>query len=122
MNETDLLHAFRERAPHALPGLFVERRNILNVQTVHGFRARNGIIGQADSFAVYLGRHVEIETKAARGTMRDAQVAWRKRCVEGAGPLPPLCQHLVLRARKEEESSATVSRWIEELRGALHAC
>ncbi len=120
MNETDLLHRFIERAPHSLPGVHVERRNILNVQTVLGFRARNGRIGQADAFAIYLGRHVEIETKAARGTVGAAQEAWRRRCLDGVGPLPPLCPHLVLKAAKGESPDDTVGRWIAELGGAIH--
>lgn len=120
MNETDLMRLLIERAPHAILGIHVERRNILNVATVHGFRARNGIVGQADTFAIYRGLHLELETKAARGAMADAQRAWRRRCTESVVG-PPLCPHLILRAAKGEEPSATVSRWIEELRSATAA-
>lgn len=111
MNETDLLHRFIERVPHALPYVRVFRRNVLNVQTIQGFRARNGTKGQADAYALVLGgRHVEIETKAARGVMADAQIAWRAFCDTFRVP------HLVLRARKGEPADATVARWIDELR------
>lgn len=113
MNETDLLHLFIERAPHALP-CRVFRRNILNVETKQGWRARNGIKGQADAYALaFGGKHVEIETKAARGTIAEAQRAWRAFCHEWHIP------HLVLRAAPFEKPEETVDRWIEELRGAL---
>lgn len=114
MNETDLLHAFIAAAPYALPGVHIDRRNIINERSARGHWLRNGIIGQADAFAVYRGRHVEIETKSARGTLRDAQARWRARCLSG------LCPHLVLRARRDEAPTDTVNRWIEELTEALH--
>jgi hypothetical protein len=115
MNETDLLHLFIAAAPHTLPDVRVFRRNIINVETIHGFRARNGIAGQADAYAIFRGgRHVELETKAARGTMRKAQIAWRAWCERWQVP------HLVLRAVKGEQPSDTVVRWIAELGAAVH--
>lgn len=114
MNETDLLHAFIERAPFALPGVHIDRRNIINERSARGHWLRNGIVGQADAFAIYQGRHVEIETKAARGTLAEAQRRWRDRCLGG------LCPHLVLRARRDESPPDTVNRWIAELAEALH--
>lgn len=112
MNETDLLHLFMVRAPLALPEVWrIERRNIINVETNFGARVRNGVKGQADSFALLVGGwHVEIETKAARGVLADAQRRWREACVARNVP------HLVLRAGKGETPDATVARWIEELR------
>ena len=114
MNETDLLHLFIKRAPFALPYLRVFRRNVLNVETKQGFRARNGIKGQADAYAiVHGGRHVEIETKAARGVMAEQQKAWRAFCQTFDVP------HLVLRARPAEPPGETVNRWIEEMRAVV---
>ncbi len=116
MNETDLLHLFIERVPFALRDVRVFRRNIINVETVHGFRARNGIKGQSDAYALVRGgRVVELETKAARGVMRKAQIAWREWCLIWEIP------HLVLRAEKGELPSDTVVRWIAKLEGVIHA-
>lgn len=110
MNETDLLHLFIIRTPFALPDVRVFRRNILNVATLHGFRARNGITGQADAYAITRGgRHVEIETKAARGRLADEQRSWRAFCADFDIP------HLVLRAMRGETPDQTVDRWIDEL-------
>jgi len=116
MNETDLLHLFIERVPHSLPDVRVFRRNIINVETVHGFRARNGVKGQADAYAIVRGgRCVEIETKAARGVLQQAQRNWRAFCASFGVP------HLVLRAAKGEEPSATVGRCIAELQAVVLA-
>ena len=114
LSETDLLHRFIERVPHMLPHVRVFRRNVLNVETVHGFRARNGIPGQADAYAIVEGGlHVELETKAARGTLAEAQKAWRASCLRRRVP------HLVLRAHRNEDPDATVGRWIAELQAAV---
>ncbi len=112
MNETDLLHTLIERAPHHLP-VRVFRRNIINDVSVRGHRLRNGIKGQADAYAIGRGgKHIEIETKAARGAMREAQEAWRAWCVSWGIP------HLVLKAAKNETPEETVGRWIEEMKAA----
>jgi len=114
MNETDLLHHFIAAVPSALPDCRVFRRNIINVETKQGFRARNGIRGQADAYCIARGgRHVEIETKAARGSLMAAQHAWRAFCITFEIP------HLVLRALPDEPPPRTVARWIEELRSVL---
>lgn len=115
INETDLLHLLMQRAPLAIPELWrIERRNIINVATVHGARVRNGVRGQADAFALTKGgRHVEIETKSARGVLEEAQRRWRAACAAASVP------HLVLRARPRETPDETVSRWIEELRAVI---
>lgn len=116
-SETDLLFMFIQRAPLAFPGVRVFRRNVINrVVEERGrkFALRNGIAGQADAYALVKGgRHVEIETKAARGVMRDAQWAWRSFCRDWGIP------HLVLRARSDEDEEATIARWLEELGGVL---
>jgi hypothetical protein len=112
LSETDLLHLFITRAPHAL-SVRVFRRNIINVEAKQGFRARNGIAGQADAYALARGgRHIELETKAARGTLAKAQRRWRAWCADWGVP------HLVLRAARGEAPEVTVSRWVEELRVA----
>lgn len=115
MNETDLLHLFMLRAPLAVADLWrVERRNIINVQSTYGARVRNGIKGQADAFALFRGGcHVEIETKAARGILEDAQRRWRSACLANRVP------HLVLRAARQESPEDTVTRWIDELRAVV---
>lgn len=116
-SETDLLHLFIERAPRHLPDVRVFRRNIINrVVEENGrkFHLRNGIVGQADAYALVRGGgHIEIETKAARGTMQDAQKRWRSFCEEWDVP------HLVLRARRHEAFDETVMRWIDELRAVV---
>jgi len=116
LSETDLLHIFIERAPFALPQVRVFRRNIINVEAKQGFRARNGIKGQADAYAlVEGGLHVELETKAARGVMRDHQLSWQAYCLSNRIP------HLELRARRGEQPLETVDRWIGELRAVVES-
>lgn len=122
LNETDLLHLYIERVPFALPHVRVFRRNVINRTVSEGDRKytlRNGIKGQADAYALVRGGlHVEIETKAASGTLRDAQERWREFCI--AHEIP----HLVLRAKKDEAPTVTIERWVSELaeclRGTRH--
>jgi hypothetical protein len=111
MIENDLLHWLILRAPQQIAPLWrIERRNIINVETRQGFRVRNGIKGQSDAFALLRGgRHIEIETKAARGALREAQERWRAACLAHDVP------HLVLKAHSKETPEATVNRWIAEL-------
>lgn len=119
MNETDLLHHLIQRAPLAIPGVRVFRRNIINrVVEEHGrkFQLRNGIAGQADAYALVRGgTHVEIEAKAARGVVREAQERWQAFCLEWGIP------HLVIRARRGETPDETVTRWIDELRAVVES-
>ena len=115
-SETDLLHMFLEAVPYALPDVLVFRRSIINTISVHGFNARNGIPGQADAYVVGRGgRHLELETKASRGRLGEAQVRWRARCLALEVP------HLVLRAGKGEAPGDTVARWVGEVRAAMEA-
>lgn len=113
LNETDLLHIFIERVPFVLPSTRVFRRNIINRKVTEGERTfviRNGIKGQADAYALVRGgRHVEIETKAAKGSLEKEQRAWRAFCA--AFEIP----HLVLRAKTDEAPVVTVERWVNEL-------
>lgn len=109
-SETDLLHAWIAHVPYALPHVRVFRRMVLNVETTRGFRARNGIPGQADAYALVRGGgHVEIETKSARGQLQAKQQAWRHFCAGFAIP------HLVLRVAKSELPAVTIQRWTNEL-------
>lgn len=116
--EADLGALFVERVPYVLPHVRVYRRNILDVkaQRPNGswFRAVAGVPGQGDYYCLAQGGlHVEIETKAATGRMREAQLAWRAHCLRFEIP------HLVLRAARQESPDATVTRWIDELRKCL---
>lgn len=117
VSETDLLHRLMVAAPMAIPSLWrLERRNVINVETKFGARVRNGIRGQSDAFALTRsGRHIEIETKAARGVLAEAQERWRAACLANGVP------HVVLRARRAETPEETVNRWIDELRAVVEA-
>lgn len=117
LDENDLLQIFIAEAPRVLPDVRVFRRNVTNLPTtIEGrtFRMRHAIKGQSDAYAIVKGgRHVELETKAARGVMRERQEAWRAFCLAWAVP------HLVLRARANEAPADTVARWVEELRAVV---
>lgn len=116
-SEAQLLKSFLEAVPYRIPGTLVFTRPMVNARATAGGRTwhvRAGVPGQCDLYAVARGgKHVEIEGKSARGQLRDAQIAWQKRCVELEIP------HLVLRARKGEAPSDTVTRWCDELRSIL---
>ncbi len=114
MNETELLIEFMAQAAIALPHVRVFRRTIVNATVERGgrsFHAKAGIKGQADAYAIVTGGgHVEIETKAAKGSMRQEQEAWRAQMLFMRVP------HLILRALPREHPATTVERWIAELR------
>lgn len=110
MHETALGHLFIAAVPHHLPDVRVFERPIINVEAKQGFRVRSGIVGQCDLYAVVRGgKHVELELKQARGSMRNAQIRWQQFCESFGIP------HLVLKARKDETPDATVARWCREL-------
>lgn len=117
MSEHDLLALFLRAAPKALPAVRVFRRNIIRRSVeIDGRKVHlvNGIPGQGDAYAlVQGGRHIEIETKAAKGAMREAQERWREFCASWG------VAYVMLRARKGEAPAATVARWCEELRGTI---
>lgn len=119
-SETDLLHIFITRAPHVIPDVRIFRRNVINrVVEIEGRKVtlRSGIEGQCDAYAIVRrGGHVEIETKAAKGRMREAQKRWREWCQLWEIP------HLVLRGRIDEEPESTVERWVTELADKVKAC
>ena len=98
----------------AIPSVRIFRRTVVNCVTRKGFRARAGLIGQADCYAyVRGGRVVEIELKAAGGSLSPAQERWQAWCVAWGVP------HVLLVARRDESPRETVERWIEEIRGVL---
>lgn len=112
MTETDLLWLFIQRVPKAIPGAHVERRNIIRNARVGKSESRvsNGIVGQADAFAILPGaRHVECETKSAAGIVLESQKRWRANCARLGIP------HLILRANEDEAPNETIARWVAEL-------
>ena len=110
-SENDLRNAFVARVPFVFPHVRPFIRTILNVDAVGGWRARAGIPGQADVYAVTKGGgHIEIEMKAAKSKWYAAQLAWRRFCAEWSIP------YLVLRVLPNELPAVTLERWLEELR------
>jgi hypothetical protein len=117
VTETELLHLLFQRAPAELPNARLFRRNVGRYKTFDGSRVVHvGVEGQADAYALLRGgRIVEIETKAARGRMRDAQDRWRDFC-DGWG-----ISHVVLTASKYATPEENVTIWVEVLRGVFAA-
>lgn len=130
MIETDLVKLFVARVPFVLPNCRAFERTIIDAVVImlHHFmqwlgrrtgdpiktRLRSGVAGQGDAWVLVKGgRHIEVEAKAARGVMRDAQGRWKEFCDAG------WCDHLIVRARKGETPEQTVERWVEELRVAV---
>lgn len=118
LDEIPLMNMFIQAVPFALRGIHVERRNIINEKSARGHWLKNGQKGQADVFVVYRGVHVELETKAHTGTLREHQERWQARCLNPPHGWPPI-PYLILRARRDESPSDTVTRWISELTEAL---
>lgn len=116
MSEADLGLALSLAFPYRFPRLLIERRNILNVETRDGWRARSGKKGQADYFVSGRGVHIEIETKAAKHKWYAQQVAWRKRCGDLGIP------YLVARALPGEDPDVTVARWLDEIEAMVSPC
>lgn len=118
MNELELMRAFMAEVPIAMPHVRVFRREIVNADVQRGGRSyhiKAGIKGQSDLYAyVQGGRVVELETKAAKGSLLLEQKAWRSFCEQWRIP------HLVLRAKAGEHPATTVERWIGELRACLN--
>lgn len=116
MTETQLLHAFMAAAPYSIKDVFIERRNIINVETKFGQRVRNGIKGQADAFSLSPGGlHVELEAKSATGRLAEHQRKWQALCERRNIP------HMVLVARHQEPNRETIARWIEELKTCIES-
>lgn len=118
LSETELLHQLILRAPAVLPDVRVFRRNVGLFRSLEGKRAIYiGVEGQCDAYALLRGgRHIEIEAKAAKGTLANAQKAWRAWCERWDVP------YLVIRARRDETPDETVNRWIDELRAVVESC
>lgn len=117
LTENEVAAKFAAEVPFQLPQVRVFRRNIVNADVERNgrhFRARAGIKGQADYYAIVDGGgHIEIETKAAKGRMLDEQKAWRALMISMRVP------HLVLRILPNEHPDATVDRWIRALRDVV---
>lgn len=113
-SEGDLLSALMVAIPYAIPDAIIFRRPIVSTKAEGGWWVRAGVRGQADAYLVAAGgRHVEIETKAAKHKWYAEQLRWRARCEQLRIP------YLVLRARPREAPSDTVQRWIGELKAIL---
>ena len=115
MNELAYQHAFIAAAPYHLPARLYQR-NIINTQTIHGTRVRNGIKGQADiECIVFGGLHIELEAKAIKGRLSPQQLKWQAFCHRNDIP------HLVVRVAPDETPDQTIARWIEELRTCIES-
>lgn len=117
MNELELMRAFMAEVPRAMPHVRVFRRDIINADVQRNgrsFHIKAGIKGQSDLYAIARGGlHVELETKATKGTLADEQKAWRAFCLDWRIP------HLVLRAKAGEHPATTIERWVSELRSVV---
>lgn len=117
MIETDLVKLWVARVPFVIPNTRVFIRTIIDrVVQIDGrdVRLRANEPGQGDVWALVKGgRHIEIEAKAARGKMREAQERWQEFCAAWG------VDHLVIRARKGETPNETIERWCEELRAVV---
>jgi hypothetical protein len=115
--ETDLVKLWVVRVPVVMPNVRVFIRTIIDrVVQIDGRTVRliANEPGQGDAWALVKGgRHIEIEAKAARGTMREAQERWQAFCAAWG------VDHLVVRARKNEKPEETIERWCEELRAVV---
>ena len=113
MTESDLGAMLCEAFPYAFPKLLIFRRNIVNTQSVDGYRARAGVKGQADYYIMGARIHVEVETKSASHKWYREQIQWRSRCQALGIP------YLVARALPHEPPGDTVSRWLAEIRALI---
>ena len=107
--ESELQTALLLAAPAAIPHLRLFRRNVAKVRV--GKRTiRFAIPGQCDLYGLVRGgRHIEVELKAAAGSLSAEQRAWRDFCQEWNVPW------LLLQAGRGETVEVTVSRWLSEL-------
>lgn len=131
-HESDLMRAYIEAIPFAIPRMRVFRRNIMSARLSGGHYVKAGIPGQCDLYG-YLRRIVEvrningsvighvpgsatwavgieIECKSATARWTDKQKAWRAFCEEWRIP------YLALEAKKDETPGQTVNRWVDETR------
>lgn len=100
-----------QAAPYALPNMRLFRRVVVNVEAKQGFRVRAGVKGQCDIYAIARGgRILEVETKARRGVLSPAQLAWQAFCLGWGVP------HIVLIEKRGETPDETVNRWLGEIR------
>lgn len=121
-HESDLMRAYQEAVPFALPNVRIFRRNIMAAHLSGGHFVRAGIPGQCDLYG-YIARPIgqrsllalpiEIECKGARARWTDQQKMWRAFCEEWRIP------YLALEARKDDTPGATIIRWVEETRALV---
>jgi hypothetical protein len=111
MIENQLRDQFVQAAAFAVPHARLFVRQIINVETKAGWRARAGIRGQADIYAIVKGgKHIEIECKAAKYKWYKEQLAWRSWCEANGIP------YLVLQVEPKEAPADTLTRWLDLLR------
>lgn len=132
-HESDLMRAYIEAIPFAIPRMRVFRRNIMAAHLEGGHFVRAGIPGQCDLYGFIGGMAaevrnlagevigtaprlhrpaipIEIECKSATARWTDQQKKWRAFCEEWRIP------YLALVARKDETPGQTVNRWVDETR------
>ena len=117
-SEADLMRAYIEAIPFAIPTMRVFRRNIIAARLNGGHFVRAGIPGQCDLYGYVKSSRpavswcwahpIEIECKAARTRWTKGQKKWRAFCEEWRIP------YLALEARKDETPGDTVGRWVKE--------
>jgi hypothetical protein len=107
--ESELQAALLLAAPSKLSNIRLFRRNVGTVRV--GKRVmRFGIPGQCDLYALGRGgRHGEVELKAAAGSLKPEQRAWRDFCAAWGIPW------IVLKAKLGEPVDQTIARWLTEL-------
>ncbi len=111
MKEIELQQHFMHAASVALPNVRLFRRQVMNVEVKPGVRVRAALVGQADLYWITRGgRHGEIELKAARGRLSEAQLRWAAWCRGWGVP------YLLLKAERGEEPANTITRWVDTLR------
>lgn len=129
-HESDLMRAYQEAIPYALPHVRVFRRNIMAAHLSGGHYVKAGIPGQCDLYT-YVRRKacpvdsaceyplpcpycmafaIETECKSATAEWTPKQKAWRAFCEEWRIP------YLALEAKRDETPGQTVNRWVDETR------
>jgi hypothetical protein len=145
-HESDLMRAYIEAIPFAIPRMRVFRRNILQAKLEGGFHVKAGIPGQCDAYAYLAGRqqcyarHGPCEWRYVdRGCEHCGQMRRDPSLMGSAIPIEiefksararwtdkqkawrAFCEewripYLALEARKDETPGQTVNRWVDETR------
>ena len=107
--EGELQASLLLEAPHHLQNLRLFRRNIATIR-IERRVMKFGVAGQCDLYGILRGgRHIEVELKAASGSLSSEQRQWRDFCAAWEIPW------ITLKARPLETVEQTVSRWVTEL-------